>query len=85
MVIYFVAKSAELLRCFKSLKQIPPKDGAVWIGWPKRASAVETDLNENVIREVGLNHGLVDVKVISINEQWSALKFVYRLKDRRLR
>ncbi len=47
-----------------------------WVSWPKRASKVETDLNENVIRDIGLATGLVDVKVIAGDEFWSGLKFV---------
>lgn len=58
------------------------KDGMLWISWPKGASGVESDLNENVIREIGLAHGLVDVKVCAIDPTWSGLKFVYRLRDR---
>jgi predicted CoA-binding protein len=56
--------------------------GALWVSWPKGSSGVKTDLNENVIREIGLKSGLVDVKVCAVDETWSALKFVYRLKDR---
>jgi hypothetical protein len=56
--------------------------GAVWVAWPKRASGVATDLDENIVREAGLAEGLVDVKVIAIDEVWSGLKFVRRLRDR---
>jgi hypothetical protein len=59
------------------------EDGVVWVSWPKRASKVETDLTDIVVREVGLKHGLVDVKVCSIDATWSALKFVRRKTDRR--
>ncbi len=59
------------------------QDGGLWIAWPKRASGVPTDLNENVIRELGLATGMVDNKVCAIDETWSALRFVVRLKDRR--
>lgn len=68
----------EFLRCKKYLK----KDGMLWISWPKKSSKVPTDLDENVIREFGLKNGLVDVKVCAIDEIWSGLKFVYRVKDR---
>jgi hypothetical protein len=54
----------------------------MWISWPKKSSGVTTDLDENFIRDFGLQHGLVDVKVCAVNEIWSGLKFVYRLKDR---
>ena len=56
--------------------------GMLWIGWPKQASGMETDLNGNVVRDAGLAAGLVDVKVCAISGAWSGLKFVIRLKDR---
>jgi len=68
----------EFNRCKKNLK----KDGMMWISWPKKASKVTTDLDENIIREFGLKNGLVDVKVCAVDEVWSGLKFVYRVKDR---
>lgn len=51
-------------------------DGMLWVSWPKRASGVETDLTREVVRELGLAAGLVDVKVCAVDETWSALKFV---------
>jgi len=68
----------EFIRCKKNLK----KDGMMWISWPKKASKVATDLDENFIREFGLKNGLVDVKVCAVDEVWSGLKFMYRIKDR---
>ena len=59
------------------------QDGALWISWPKQSSGVDTDLTENVIRAVALAGGLVDVKVCAVDEVWSGLKLVRRLKDRR--
>jgi hypothetical protein len=56
--------------------------GALWIGWYKRAAKIPTDLDENVVRDYGLRHGRVDVKVCAIDERWSGLKFVVRLTDR---
>jgi hypothetical protein len=56
--------------------------GMLWISWPKKTSGVASDLNENVVREIGLASGLVDVKVCAVNEIWSGLKFVIRVKDR---
>jgi len=64
------------------LKRCLAKDGQLWISWPKKTSKVTTDLTDNVVRQVGINNGLVDVKVASINDIWSGLKFVYRLTDR---
>jgi hypothetical protein len=57
-------------------------NGQIWISWPKKAARVPTDLNETIIRDVGLAAGLVDVKVAAISAIWSGLKFVIRLKDR---
>jgi len=70
--------SKEFVRCKKQLK----KDGMMWISWPKKASKVPTDLDENIIRDFGLKNGLVDVKVCAVDEVWSGLKFMYRIKDR---
>ncbi len=54
----------------------------VWVCWPKKAAKVSTDLNDGVVREIGLAAGVVDVKVCAIDEVWSGLKFVRRLADR---
>ncbi len=78
----FVTQQAELKQRFKDAKNCMAKNGALWISWPKKASGMATDLNENLIREIGLGLGLVDVKVCAVDETWSGLKFVYRLKDR---
>ena len=56
--------------------------GMLWVSWPKKASSIETDLSSNIVRSTGLAGGLVDVKVCAVDADWSALKFVYRLKDR---
>lgn len=57
-------------------------NGMLWISWPKKASGVSTDVDENIVRDVGLTSGLVDVKVCAVDEVWSGLKFVFRLQDR---
>ena len=54
------------------------RNGMIWISWPKKASKVETDMTENVVREVALPLGLVDVKVCAVDEIWSGLKLVIR-------
>jgi hypothetical protein len=59
--------------------------GMIWVCWPKKAArklGYETDLDENIVREIGLAAGVVDVKVCAIDEVWSGLKFVRRLADR---
>ncbi|NUR08052.1 MAG: DUF3052 domain-containing protein [Nocardioidaceae bacterium] len=57
-------------------------DGMVWVCWPKKAAKVATDLDENVVRRIGLDLGVVDVKVAAVDQTWSGLKFVRRLADR---
>ena len=78
----FYTDSNELEKEFPRLKEHLSSAGQLWISWPKKASKIETDLNENIIRGIGLANGLVDVKVAAIDNRWSGLKFVYRLKDR---
>lgn len=68
----------EFVNCQVHLK----KEGMLWISWPKKASKVPTNLDENIIRDFGLKKGLVDVKVCAVDEVWSGLKFVVRAKDR---
>ncbi|HKD78408.1 MAG TPA: DUF3052 domain-containing protein [Candidatus Angelobacter sp.] len=82
VVIYFTDKRAALEKEFKGLSAVLEPDGMLWISWPKKASGRATDLNENIVREIGLERGLVDVKVCAIDETWSGLKFVIRVKDR---
>ena len=78
----FTKSKAELTEKFKRIaRQLAPA-GMLWIGWPKKTSGIVTDLDENVVRQVGLAAGLVDVKVCAVTEVWSGLKFVRRMKDR---
>jgi len=83
VVVHFAASRAGLLRRFRGLARSFEETGGLWIAWPKRASGVATDLDENVVREIGLGAGLVDNKVCAIDEIWSALRFVVRLADRK--
>lgn len=87
-------KDLDFVHCFaqntKALEDSLPmlrrqlnQKGMIWISWPKKSSKVNTDLDGNVVRELGLKHGLVDIKVCSVNEVWSALKFVIPIKDRK--
>jgi hypothetical protein len=85
-LIVFFADSQRMLKTeFARLAQKLAKNGMLWISWPKKSSGVVTDLSENIIRDIGLDAGLVDVKVCAVNDIWSGLKFVYRLKDRNSR
>lgn len=83
----FVHLFVTKLKAYKSevlaaRKMIAP-DGMIWISWPKKSSKVETDLDENVIRDFALKNGLVDVKVCAIDEVWSGLKLVIPVKLRK--
>jgi hypothetical protein len=78
----FVTSHAELEAFFAVLKASLAPDGMLWVSWYKKSSRIPTDLDENIIRDMGLAQGLVDVKVAAVDERWSGLKFVYRLKDR---
>lgn len=78
----FVEARAELERHFAKLAPQLQPAGMLWVSWPKKASGVATDLNENIVREIGLASGLVDVKVCAVDDTWSGLKFVIRVKDR---
>ncbi len=71
-----------LTQQFPALQSHLAQRGMLWISWPKKAAKIATDLTENIIRDIGLASGLVDVKVCAVDAQWSGLKFVRRLKDR---
>jgi hypothetical protein len=79
----FCTEVAELENLFPLLKAALKPAGILWVSWPKGSSAIESDLNGNIVREFGLAQGLVDVKVCAVDVDWSGLKFMYRLKDRK--
>ena len=81
-VVFFTRRRGELERRFGALKRALDPAGGLWIAWPKRSSGVETDLTEDVVRELALANGLIDNKVCAIDETWSGLRLVYRLADR---
>ena len=80
---YFTKERKKLEKTFPQLKAALNWDGILWISWPKGSSKVATDINENIVREIGLGEGLVDVKVVAIDQIWSGLKFVHRLENRK--
>lgn len=82
VIIAFCSDVARMRRRFAALVQRLELAGGLWIAWPKKASGVPTDLTENVVREIGLDAGLVDVKVCAIDDTWSGLRFVRRRADR---
>jgi hypothetical protein len=78
----FTESRAQLAKEFWRLAQLLAPAGMLWVSWPKKSSGVATDVDENVVRVIGLDAGLVDVKVCAVTDVWSGLKFVRRLKDR---
>lgn len=82
LIQIFCARRTPLARRLPRLVRTLTSDGVLWISWPKRSSGVTTDLTENVVRDLGLAAGVVDIKVCAVDATWSALKFVRRLRDR---
>lgn len=66
-----------------SLKDGLKQNGMLWVSWPKGSSKIETDINREIVRSIVLKSGLVDIKVCAVDNDWSGLKFMYRLKDRK--
>ena len=71
----FTALRTEFLR---AMKMMPAEGGMLWVAWPKKAAKMDTDLDENLIRDFGLDQGVVDTKVCAIDETWSGLRFSRR-------
>jgi hypothetical protein len=78
----FAHSKAELEKEFSKIPRRLAPSGMVWVSWPKKSSGATTDLDESIIRAIGLAAGLVDVKVCAVTDVWSGLKFVRRRKDR---
>lgn len=81
--ILFAKSRAELGKEFSRIAKLLTPAGMLWVSWPKKSSGVATDLTEDDVRNIGLEAGLVDVKVCAVTDVWSGLKFVRRLKDRK--
>jgi hypothetical protein len=78
----FTKSRAELTKEFSRIAKRLAPAGMLWVSWPKKSSGVKTDIDEHGVRGIGLDAGLVDVKVCAVTEVWSGLKFVRRVKDR---
>ncbi len=78
----FVKSEKELKEKFSEYAKRLHAAGMLWVSWPKKSSGVTTDLSENIVRDIGLAAGLVDIKICAVDEVWSGLKFVFRLQDR---
>jgi hypothetical protein len=82
VVVLLTTSREELERRFEALKAtLAPADG-LWVAWPKKASGIETDLAFDIVQRIGLEAGLVDNKSAAIDDDWQAVRFVYRLGDR---
>jgi hypothetical protein len=82
VIVSFHTERADLARRMPKLRAAMQPNAGLWIGWPKRASKVPTDLTEDVVRELALANTLVDNKVAALDEKWSGLRLVIRLRDR---
>ncbi|MEO1009379.1 MAG: DUF3052 domain-containing protein [Planctomycetota bacterium] len=82
VVVLFCPDAATLRRRFDAAAARLSTSGGLWIAWPKKASGVATDLDDAAVRAFGLAAGLVDNKVCAVDEVWSGLRFVRRLRDR---
>jgi hypothetical protein len=83
LVMVFTNSRAELSVEFSRLARELSTAGMLWVSWPKKSSGVSTDIDENIVRGIGLAAGLVDVKVCAVTDVWSGLKFVRRVRDRK--
>lgn len=83
VVHFFVLSKADLAQDLKACLKAMRDNAAVWVSWPKKAAKMATDITEDVIREVALPLGLVDIKVCAVDETWSGLKLVIRKENRR--
>ena len=79
----FTTESAFLDATLSRLRNELKQDGFVWVSWPKKSSKVPTDITENLIRNIALPLGFVDVKVCAVSEVWSGLKLVIRKSERK--
>ena len=82
VVVLFTTSASDLAKRFPALKRTLGSSEGLWVAWPKKASRLETDLDFDTVQSTGLAAGLVDNKSASIDEDWQALRFVYRLGDR---
>ena len=83
LIHYFAKERAKLLKDLYELKNGIEQNGMIWISWPKKSSGVATDITEDFIRNLAIQHGLVDVKVCAVDAVWSGLKLVIPVKERK--
>ncbi len=85
LILLFVDRERTLAKQFPILANKLQSDGMIWVAWPKKSSGVATDLVFEKVQRIGLDCGLVDVKICAVDDVWSGLKFVIRLRDRKKR
>jgi hypothetical protein len=83
LILLFVDREQTLAKQFPILANKLQSNGMIWVAWPKKSSGVATDLVFEKVQRIGLDCGLVDVKICAVDDVWSGLKFVIRLKDRK--
>jgi hypothetical protein len=77
-VHFFTSSKSELKTKVQRFRKLIAPDGVIWVSWPKKSSGIETDVTEDVVREIALPIGLVDIKVCAVDETWSGLKLMIR-------
>jgi hypothetical protein len=82
VIVLFAASAKALARALPAARPRLDPAGGLWVAWPKKTSGIRTDITETEVRGRGLDAGLVDNKVCAIDDTWSGLRFVVRLKDR---
>jgi hypothetical protein len=82
VIVLFSRSAGDLKKSFDRMRKSLHPAGGLWVAWPKKASGLSTDLDEGVVRRIGLATGLVDNKVCAIDDTWSGLRFVVRVADR---
>ena len=82
VIVLFTTQRAELERRFDALRDTLDSADGLWVAWPKKASKIETDLTFDEVQRIGLEAGLVDNKSAAVDDEWQAVRFVYRLRDR---
>jgi hypothetical protein len=82
VLVMFATGSKQLGRRFKALARMVRPEGGFWVAYPKKSSAIETDLTFEIVQTIGLDAGLVDNKTCAIDDDWSGVRFVMRLRDR---
>jgi hypothetical protein len=82
VVVFFTTSRTDLERRFRALKQTLDKADGLWIAYPKKSSKLDTDLDFGEVQRLGLDAGLVDNKSCAVDDDWSAVRFVYRRSDR---